>query len=48
MFVFALIAAVWTCPKPAILSILNRFYEVFADFVGGGFGIPMLAHDDLP
>ena len=48
MLVHAFIAAVGTCPEPAIFTFFDGVDEVFADFVGGGFGISMFAEDDLP
>ena len=48
MFVFAIIATIRTCPKPAVFAVFDCFYEIFADFVGGGFRVAVLAQDDLP
>ena len=45
--VHALVAAVWTGPEPAVLAFFDGVDEVFADFVGGGFGVAVFAHDDL-
>ena len=47
MLVHALIAAVRTRPEPAVLTVLDGFDEELADFVGGGFGVAVLAQDDL-
>ncbi len=47
MSVHALVAVVGTGPKPAVLPVLHRFDEVLTNLVGGGFGIPVLAENDL-
>ena len=48
MLVHAFIAAVRTCPEPAVFTFFDGVDEVFADLVGGGFGISVFAKDDLP
>ena len=48
MLVHAFVATVRTCPEPAIFAIFYSLYEEFADFVGCGFRVAVLAHDDLP
>lgn len=47
MLVHALIASVRTRPEPAVLAHLDRFDEVFAYFIGGGFGIAVFAENDF-
>ena len=43
MFIHALVAAVRTCPEPAVLAVLHCFDEELADFVGCGFRVAVLA-----
>ena len=47
MLVHAFIASVRTAPEPTVFPHFDRFDEVLADFVGGGFGIAVFAEDDL-
>lgn len=47
MFVHAFVAAVGTCPEPAVFALFDGGNEVFADFVGGGFGVAVFGQDDL-
>ena len=48
MLIHTLVASIWTCPEPSILAIFDGFNEEFAHFIGRGFGISMLAHNNLP
>ena len=48
MFILASIAAIGTCPEPAVFAILDSRYEILAYFVGRSLGVAMLAHHDLP
>lgn len=48
VFVHAFIAAVGTGPEPTVFPVFDGVDEVFADFVGGGFWVAVLAHNDLP
>ena len=41
MLVHALVATVGTGPEPAVFAFFDGGDEVFADFVGGGFGVSM-------
>ena len=47
MLIHAFIAAIGTRPEPTILSLFDRVDEVFADFVGGCFGVAVLACDNF-
>ena len=47
MLVHAFVAAVGTCPKPAVFAFFDGVDEVFADFVGCGFWVAVLVEDDL-
>ena len=47
MPIHAFVATVRTRPEPAVLAVLDSCDEVFADFLGGGFGVPVFAEDDL-
>ena len=47
MFVHAFVATVRAGPEPAVLAVFDGVDEVFADFVGGGFGVSMLGEDYL-
>ena len=48
MLIHAFIAAVGTRPEPAVFTLFDGVDEIFADFVGGGFRIPVFAEHDLP
>jgi len=48
VFVHAFIAAVGTRPEPAVFPVFDGVDKVFADFVGGGFWVAVLAQNDLP
>lgn len=48
MLVHALVAAVRTHPKPAVLAILNGLDKELADFVGCRLWVSVFAEDDLP
>jgi len=48
VFVHAFIAAVGTGPEPAVFPVFDGVDKVFADFVGGGFWVAVLAQNDLP
>ena len=47
MLVHAFVASVRTGPEPAVLAVFDRVDEVFADFVGGRFGVAVFAEDDF-
>ena len=47
MLVHALVASVRTGPEPAVFTVFDRFDEVFAYFVRGGFGVTVFAEDDF-
>lgn len=46
MFVFAVIAAVWTHPEPTVFAVLDSLDEEFAHLVGGGLLITLLGQND--
>ena len=43
MLVFAFVAAVWTRPEPAVLSVLDGLDEVFAYFIRCRLWVAVLA-----
>ena len=45
--VHALVAVVRAGPEPAVLAVLDGGDEVFAYFLGGGFGVAVFGEDDL-
>ena len=47
VLVHAFVAAVGAGPEPAVFALFDGGDEVFADFVGGGFGVAVFGHDDL-
>lgn len=47
MLVHAFVASVGTAPKPTVFAHFDRFDEVLAHFVGGGFGVAVFAEDNL-
>ena len=47
MLVHAFVAAFGTLPEPTVFTVFDGFDEEFADFIGGGFGVAVFAHDDL-
>ena len=47
MLVHALVASVRTRPAPAVFLVLDSFDKVFAHFLRCGFGVAVLAQDDL-
>ena len=47
MLVHALVAAVGTGPEPAVFTVFDGVDKELADFVGGGLGVTVLAHNDL-
>lgn len=47
MFIHAFVAAVRARPEPSVFTILDGVNEVFTHFIGGGFGIAVLAKNHL-
>ena len=47
MLVHAFIASVRTRPEPAVFTVFDCVDEVFAYFVGCGFGVSVFAEDDF-
>lgn len=47
MLIEALVSTVWTCPEPTVLLVFDGLDKVLAHFVCCGFGVSMLAQDDL-
>ena len=48
MFIHTLVASIWTCPEPSILAVFDSFNKKLAYFIRGGFGVSMLAQNNLP
>ena len=48
MLIHTLVASVGTCPEPSILAVFDGFNEKFTHFVSRGFGVSMLAQNNLP
>lgn len=46
VLIHAFITSIWALPEPTIFLVFDCLDEEFADFVGGGLGIAMLAHDN--
>ena len=47
MFIEALVSTIWTRPEPTVLLVFDSLDKVLAHLVCCGFGVSMLAQDDL-
>lgn len=47
MLIHALIATIWTNPKPTVLAVFDGLDEVLAHFVGRGLLVTLLRQDNL-